>query len=60
MLKVTVEFPPEYPAALQGPALLHMELALREAGYNAQVLKELHGDDSKLRTLMTIEQRARL
>lgn len=60
MIKVTVEFPSDYPPSLHGSSLLDMELALREAGYNAQVVKELHGDDSKPRTFMTIDQRARL
>lgn len=45
----------------QGKALLAMEKSLREStGERVEVFKEAKGDDSRLRALMTPEQRAKL
>lgn len=60
-LQVVVKFPAGVPTAAQGPALLHMEMELRAAtGLDVRVVKDLQGDDSKLRMMMTIEQREKL
>lgn len=60
-LQVTVSFPPEVPLTAQGPALLHMEMELRAAtGFDVRVVKALKGDDSRLRVMMTPQQRDKL
>ena len=60
-LQVVVKFPKEVPLDAQGPALLLMEQALRAATkLDVRVVKDLMGDDSKLRVRMTLEQRAKL
>lgn len=60
-LQVLVKFPPEVPLAVQGPALLSMEQHLRRAtALDVRVVKDLMGDDSKLRVLMTLKQREAL
>ena len=61
MLKITVTFDDAIPAEVQGPALLAMERYCRTmSGLDCRVFKDLKGDDSKARSLMTVEQRARL
>lgn len=57
---VIVKFGKGIPAAVQGHAMLMFEKCLREAGVPAEVFKETMADDSKLRSLMTVEQRAKL
>lgn len=60
-LQVVVKFPPGIPLDAQGPALLLMEKALRQTtALDVRVVKDLMGDDSKLRVRMTLEQRAKL
>ena len=60
-LQVVVKFPKEVPLAAQGVALLLMEKALRAAtALDVRVVKDLMGDDSKLRSRMTIEMRQKL
>ena len=60
-LQVVVKFPAEIPADTQGPALLLFELMLRTlTKQDVRVVKDLMGDDSKLRRLMTIKQRESL
>ena len=60
-LQVVVKFPKEVPLAAQGRALLLMEQNLRfNTGLDIRVVKDLMGDDSKLRVRMTLEQRAKL
>lgn len=60
-LQVVVKFPPEIPLDVQGPVLLAMEKTLRvSTGLDVRVVKDLMGDDSKLRVRMTIEQREKL
>ena len=60
-LQVVVKFPKEVPLAAQGVALLQMEKELRSAtGLDVRVVKDLMGDDSKLRSRMTIEMRQKL
>ena len=60
-LEVVVRFPNEIPLEAQGPALLAMERDLRTAtGLDVRVTKDLKGDDSRLRVLMTPAQRAKL
>ena len=60
-LQVVVKFPQEIPLAVQGPWLLDAEKSLRAAtGLDVRVVKDLMGDDSKLRVRMTIAQRDKL
>jgi hypothetical protein len=59
--KIIVKFPSDIPPAAQGIALLDFERHLRRlTGLDCRVLKELKGDDSKLRVMMTQAQRDRL
>jgi hypothetical protein len=61
MLKITVEFPLDFPPSAEGPALLAFEKYLRmSTGLDCRVLKARMGDDSKLRMAMTPEERARV
>ena len=60
-LQVVVKFPKEVPLAAQGHSLLLMERELRAiTGMDVRVVKDLMGDDSKLRSRMTIEMRQKL
>ena len=60
-LQVVVRFPDAIPHEVQGPALLWFEMTLRTLSkQDVRVVKDLQGDDSKLRTLMTITQREKL
>lgn len=60
-VEVLVTFPAAIPTEHQGPVLLLMELVLRTlTKLDVRVVKDLKGDDSKLRKLMTIKQREAL
>lgn len=60
-IEVVVRFPPAIPLAVQGPFLLQAEKDLRAAtGLDVRVVKDLMGDDSKLRVRMTLDQRNKL
>ena len=60
-IEVLVSFPGEIATDIQGPVLLLMELALRTlTKLDVRVTKNTMGDDSKLRRLMTIQQRDKL
>ena len=60
-LQVVVKFPPEVPLGVQGPFLLDAEKRLRAAtGLDVRVVKDLMGDDSRLRVVMTPQMRERL
>jgi len=62
-LHVKVDFGRDIPHEVQGPALLAFERNLRQLTDNAlwiEVFKDTKGDDSKLRTLMTPDQRKNL
>ena len=60
-VNVTVKFPAAVPLAAQGPALLAFEKHLRAlTGLDVRVLKDLKGDDSKLRVMMSPAQREKL
>jgi hypothetical protein len=60
-LQVVVRFPESISHEVQGPALLWLELTLRMlTKADVRVVKDLQGDDSKLRKLMTIHQREKL
>lgn len=62
-LHVEVRFGTGIPGAIQGPALLDFERRLRELSDNklwVEVFKQIKGDDSKLRIMMTPEERAKL
>lgn len=60
-LQVVVKFPEGIPLDAQGPALLDMEKTLRKVtGLDVRVTKDLKGDDSRLRVMMTPVQRAKL
>jgi len=57
-LQVVVKFPQEIPLAVQGTWLLSAEKALRAStGLDVRVVKDLQGDDSRLRVMMTVEKR---
>lgn len=59
--QVVVKFPPGIPLAIQGDFLLNAEKSLRAStGLDVRVVKDLMGDDSKLRVRMTLEQRNKL
>lgn len=61
VLKVVVRFPDGVSHSAQGVGLLELERTLRAlTGRDVRVLKELMGDDSKLRVMMTPAQRAKL
>ena len=60
-LEVVVTFPSEISTEVQGPALMLLEQTLRTlTKLDVRVVKDLKGDDSKLRRLMTIQQRDKL
>jgi hypothetical protein len=60
-LQVVVKFPTEIPLHIQGPFLLAMEKSLRAStSLDVRVVKDLMGDDSRLRVRMTLEQRNKL
>lgn len=60
-VQVLVKFPAAVPTEAQGPALLQMEQTLRASTkLDVRVVKDLQGDDSRLRKLMTIQQREKL
>ena len=60
-LQVLVRFPPAINLDTQGRALLAFELNLRQlTGQDVRVVKDLMGDDSKLRILMTPQMRDKL
>lgn len=60
-IQVVVKFPAAVPLDAQGSALLAMEIGLRKmTGLDIRVVKDLMGDDSKLRSRMTIKQREEL
>ncbi len=59
-IQVIVRFPPDVPLSVQGPLLLEMEKTLRAMKHDFRVVKDLQGDDSKLRVMMTPEMRAKL
>ncbi len=57
-LQVLVKFPPEIPLGIQGDFLLNAEKSLRAStGLDVRVVKDLMGDDSRLRVMMTVEKR---
>lgn len=59
--EVVVTFHESIPTAAQGPALLQLETTLRASTkLDVRVVKQLKGDDSKLRKFMTITQREAL
>lgn len=59
--EVVVKFPKGIPLAVQGPFLLDAEKSLRAStGLDVRVVKDLMGDDSRLRVMMTLEQREKL
>jgi hypothetical protein len=58
---VIVKFGSGIPADAQGRSMLAMEKHLRELTAGpVEVFKETMQDDSKLRNMMTVEERARL
>lgn len=59
--QVVVRFPEGVPVEAQGPAMLWFEHTLRLlTKMDVRVVKDLMGDDSRLRRFMTIEQRDKL
>ena len=60
-LQVVVKFPEGISTDVQGPALMWFEHTLRLlTKIDVRVVKDMMGDDSKLRRLMTIKQREAL
>lgn len=62
-LHVVVKFGNGVPGAVQGSAMLSFEKELRRLTNNKlwiEVFKEAKGDDSKLRAMMTAEERQKL
>ena len=62
-LHVVVQFGKGIPGSVQGAAMLAFEKTLRDmTGHELwiEVFKEAKGDDSKLRAMMTTEERAKL
>ena len=59
-MEVLVTFPNTVPTDCQGPALLQLEKTLRKTGLDIRVVKNLKGDDSKLRIMMSQAQRDKL
>lgn len=60
-LEVLVTFHASIPTMAQGKALFDMERTLRlSTGLDVRVVKDLKGDDSKLRVMMTPIQRDKL
>ena len=60
-LQVVVRFPDAVPLEAQGQALLWFEHTLRTlTALDVRVVKDIMGDDSKMRRLMTIAQREKL
>lgn len=57
---VIVKFGSAISSDEQGRAMLAMEKFMRERGVKAEVFKETKADDSKLRSLMTPEERKNL
>jgi hypothetical protein len=57
---VLVQFGSDIPGDAQAKVMFDMELSLQMMGYDVRVFKETMGDDSKLRTLMTREEREKL
>ena len=58
---ITVEFGSGFAACDKGPFLLEVErLARRMLGVRAEVFMNRKGDDSKLRVMMTPEERKKL
>ena len=60
MVEVLVKFPPGVLPEVRGTAMLAMEQRLWSLGVEAEVVQETRPDDSKLRSLMTVEERDRL
>ena len=58
--EVMIHFGPGIPAGAQADVMLAMEKTLRMRGIPADVFKESMGDDSKLRVMMTPEERQKL
>ena len=58
--KVLVKFGSAIPGTVQAKIMFDMELSLQKMGYDVRVEKETMGDDSKLRIMMTQEERDKL
>ena len=60
-LQVNVRFTEDIPVAARNAAMLDFERTLRRlTGLRIEVFQERRGDDSKLRAVMSPEQRAKL
>lgn len=58
--EVLVKFGTGIPGDAQAKVMFDLELSLQRMGHDVRVFKETMGDDSKLRVLMTPEERDRL
>ena len=58
--EVLVKFGDGIPGDAQAKVMFDLELSLQKMGHDVRVFKETMGDDSKLRILMTPEERGLL
>ena len=58
--EVLVKFGTGIPGDAQAKAMFDLELGLQKMGHDVRVFKETMGDDSRLRVMMTQEERDRL
>jgi len=59
--QVIIQFAPNIAGEHQAKAMLQFEKWLRTiTGQEIEVFKEVMGDDSRLRVMMTVEERAKL
>ncbi len=58
--EVIVKFGSGIPGSALAKTMFDMELLLQKMGHDVRVLKATMGDDSKLRVMMTAEERDKL
>lgn len=58
--EVLVKFGDGIEGSAQAKVMFDMEVSLHKLGYDARVFKETKSDDSKLRVMMTAEEREKL
>lgn len=58
--EVLIKFGSGIPGSAQAKVMFDLEVSLQRMGHDVRVFKETMGDDSKLRVLMTPEERDRL
>lgn len=58
--EVLVKFGTGVPSSAQAKVMFDLEVSLQKMGHDVRVFKETMGDDSKLRIMMTPEERNKL